>query len=47
MPEHTSWFTYLLALPGFRGLWAVFNHLGCLSDTTPLGPTHALESGGQ
>ncbi|MEZ4409975.1 MAG: F0F1 ATP synthase subunit A [Polyangiales bacterium] len=31
MPDHTSWFTYLLALPGFRGLWALFNHLGCVN----------------
>lgn len=30
MPDHTSWFTYLLALPNFRALWAMFNHLGCV-----------------
>lgn len=30
MPDHTSWFTYLLALPNFRALWAMFNHYGCV-----------------
>ena len=28
MPDHASWFTYLLAMPNFRGLWALVNHLG-------------------
>ena len=31
MPDHTSWFTYLLALPNFRALWAMFNHYGCVN----------------
>ncbi|MBL8605320.1 MAG: F0F1 ATP synthase subunit A [Myxococcales bacterium] len=44
MPDHTSWFTYLLALPGFRGLWAVFNHLGCVNAE---GQVTAMEAGGQ
>ena len=44
MPDHTSWFTYLLALPNFRGLWAVFNHLGCVNAA---GETVALQSGAQ
>lgn len=44
MPDHTSWFTYLLALPGFRGLWAVFNHLGCVNEE---GSVSAMEAGGQ
>jgi F-type H+-transporting ATPase subunit a len=43
MPDHTSWFTYLLALPGFRGLWAAFNHLGCVNTA---GESVAVEAGG-
>jgi F-type H+-transporting ATPase subunit a len=31
MPDHATWFTYLLALPNFRGLWALVNHLGCVN----------------
>lgn len=45
MPDHTSWFTYLLALPNFRALWAMFNHLGCLNEST--GQTAGVEAGGQ
>jgi F-type H+-transporting ATPase subunit a len=44
MPDHTSWFTYLLALPGFRGLWATFNHMGCVNER---GEVAALDAGGQ
>lgn len=43
MPDHTSWFTYLLALPGFRGLWAFFNHLGCVNSA---GDTQTPGAGG-
>ncbi len=43
MPDHTSWFTYLLALPGFRGLWAYFNHYGCVDAN---GAPVAMEAGG-
>lgn len=32
MPDHTSWFTYLLSLPNFRALWALFNHTGCINE---------------
>ena len=44
MPDHTSWFTYLLALPNFRGLWAMFNHLGCVNAA---GESVPLVSGGE
>lgn len=43
MPDHTSWFTYLLALPNFRALWAMFNHYGCVDAN---GAQVAMESGG-
>ena len=43
MPDHTSWFTYLLALPNFRALWAMFNHLGCVDAN---GGQVAMEAGG-
>jgi len=43
MPDHTSWFTYLLALPNFRALWALFNHLGCVNAA---GESVPLEAGG-
>ena len=43
MPDHTSWFTYLLALPNFRALWAMFNHYGCVNAE---GQQTALEAGG-
>ena len=42
MPDHASWFTYLLAMPNFRGLWALVNHLGCVS---PEGQTQTPEAG--
>lgn len=44
MPEHASWFTYLLALPNFRGLWAIFNHLACVN---PQGQAVSPEAGAQ
>lgn len=44
MPDHTSWFTYLLALPNFRGLWAMFNHLGCVNEA---GESVALPTGAE
>jgi F-type H+-transporting ATPase subunit a len=43
MPDHTSWFTYLLALPNFRGLWAMFNHMGCVNGA---GESVPVEAGG-
>ena len=43
MPDHTSWFTYLLALPNFRALWAMFNHYGCVDAN---GAQVAMEAGG-
>ncbi len=43
MPDHTSWFTYLLALPNFRALWAMFNHYGCVDAN---GAQIAMEAGG-
>ncbi len=43
MPDHASWFTYLLALPNFRGLWAMFNHMGCVNGN---GESVPLEAGG-
>lgn len=43
MPDHTSWFTYLLALPNFRALWAMFNHYGCVDAN---GNQVAMEAGG-
>lgn len=43
MPDHTSWFTYLLALPNFRALWAMFNHYGCVNAA---GQQTAMEAGG-
>jgi len=43
MPDHTSWFTYLLALPNFRALWAMFNHMGCVNGA---GESVAVEAGG-
>lgn len=48
MPDHTSWFTYLLSLPNFRSLWAMFNHLGCVDaagNQTPLLPGGVCEGG--
>lgn len=42
MPEHASWFTYLLAMPNFRGLWALVNRLDCVS---PAGRRQAPEAG--
>jgi F-type H+-transporting ATPase subunit a len=44
MPDHTSWFTYLLALPNFRALWAMFNHHGCVDAT---GATVPMGAGAQ
>ncbi len=43
MPDHTSWFTYLLALPNFRALWAMFNHMGCVNAA---GESVRIEEGG-
>lgn len=43
MPDHTSWFSYLLALPNFRALWAMFNHVGCVDAE---GHATAIEAGG-
>ncbi|MBI5517684.1 MAG: F0F1 ATP synthase subunit A [Deltaproteobacteria bacterium] len=49
MPDHSSWFTYLLSLPGFHNLWVVVNRAACLNAEThevrDLGPDGACEAG--
>lgn len=43
MPEHSSWFSYLLALPNFHALWAMVNKVGCVNDLHPELPQAELD----
>src|SRR4051812_47146145 len=43
MPDHSSWFTYLLALPNFHALWAMVNKVGCVNDLHPDMPVQELD----